>query len=143
MRHSFFDPLLPRKWKTDGTHYFCSVTNVTYLWNISYVSKMYRDKKIENLHFSVRKLFLILVHQWNFNTFLSHPTAPFLPVQLSIICLRSHVGVRETDFVIFADLRFLGCGAPTCDRRQIIDKWTGKNGAVGCDKKVLKFQWCT
>jgi len=107
-----------------------------YLWNISYVSKMYRDEKFEILHIMALTFFWLLVHHWNFYSFLSHPTAPFLPIHLSLICLRSHVGVREADFVILADLSFLGCGAPTCDWRQISDKWTGKNGAARCDKKL-------
>ena len=78
-----------------------------------------------------------------FTVFSIRPRAPFLLVQFSIICLRSHVGVREANFVIFADLRFLSSGAPTCDRRQIIDKSTSKNGAFRCVKKLKKFQLCS
>ena len=111
------------------------------LWNITYVSKMYRDEKLGNLHLSVRKLFWLLLRHWNFNSILSHSTAPYLPVHLSIICLRSHVGAPQPKKLKFAKITKSASRTPTCDRMLIIDNWTGKYGVVECDEMLLKFQW--
>ena len=109
-----------------------------YIWGISYVSKMYRNKIFENQYFSVRKVFWRRLHNWNFFSFLTHLKAPFLLVDLSIICLRSHVGAPELKNLKSAKITKFASRTPTCDRRQIIENWTSKNGALGRIEKTVK-----